>query len=105
MRKCRYKSLLAEIHADSDDEIVLVIPCQRFGYIDDADRASWARFCQVAEIEPKVVEQFSCPGSHRSLPVVAAGQLGQEDEEAASLQELRLYSIGRRPGSLNLFKR
>lgn len=37
MRKCRYKSLLAEIRADSDDEIDLVIPCQRFGYIDDAD--------------------------------------------------------------------
>lgn len=37
MRKCRWKSFLAEIRADSDDAIDLVIRCERFGYIDNAD--------------------------------------------------------------------
>ena len=91
-----------------------MILCERFGYIDNADvrvgdnchaeRLQGLDLDLVEFLElPKVVEQFSCSGSHRSLPVVAAGQLGQEDEEAASLQKLRLSSVGRRPGSLSPF--
>lgn len=40
-----------------------------------------SRSRQAVGVEQKVVEQFNSPGSYRSLPVVAAGQLGQEDEE------------------------